>query len=287
MTIFTAACIQITSKTDVHENLKVSTELIRQAAAAGATFVGTPEVTNMMEPHKAAAREKAQLQTEDMTLAAYRRLASELTIWILAGSLVIKKPDDVRLANRSFLIRPDGSIAAQYDKIHMFDVELDSGESHKESRAYAPGDEAVLAETDWGLLGLTICYDVRFSHLYQTLVQAGAGILTVPAAFTHQTGLAHWKTLLRARAIENGAFVIAPAQCGQHSEKRKTFGHSMIIDPWGSVLAEMGEEPGFITAEINTEEIARRRQQIPNLQNNREFSRPKPTGVATATEQPI
>ncbi|MEH6546969.1 MAG: carbon-nitrogen hydrolase family protein [Sneathiella sp.] len=284
MSSFKAACIQITSKTDVHENLKISTELIREAAADGARFIGTPEVTNMLEPHKAAAREKAQLQADDVTLANFRQLADELDTWILAGSLVIKKPDDDRLANRSFLIRPDGTIAAQYDRIHMFDIELDTGESHKESKAYAPGDRAVLAETPWGQIGLSICYDVRFAHLYQALAQDGAGIFTVPAAFTHTTGLAHWEILLRARAIENGAYVIAPAQCGQNSEKRRTFGHSMIISPWGEILAEMGEDPGYIIADIDTDAITRRRQQIPNLRNNRDFSLSSGDYVATAAE---
>ena len=281
---FKAACVQLTSKTDVHENLKITMGLIREAAADGATFIGTPEVTNMLEPHKTAAREKAQLQNDDVTLASFRQLADELDIWILAGSLVIKKPDDNRLANRSFLIRPDGTIATQYDKIHMFDVELDTGESHKESRAYAPGDLAVLAETPWGQIGLSVCYDVRFAHLYQALAQAGAGIFTVPAAFTYTTGLAHWEILLRARAIENGAFIIAPAQCGQNSEKRRTYGHSMIINPWGEILAEMGEEPGFITADIDTDEIVRRRQQIPNLRNNRDFTFSSSDNVVTAAE---
>ncbi|USG60711.1 carbon-nitrogen hydrolase family protein [Sneathiella marina] len=284
MPAFKAACIQITSKTDVHENLKTATELIREAAAEGANFIGTPEVTNMLEPHKAAAREKAQLQNDDVTLASFRQLADELDTWILAGSLVIKKPNEDRLANRSFLIRPDGSIAAQYDKIHMFDVELDTGESHKESRAYAPGDKAVIAQTPWGQIGLSVCYDVRFAHLYQALAQAGAGIFTIPAAFTHTTGLAHWEILLRARAIENGAYVIAPAQCGQNSEKRRTYGHSMIINPWGEKIAEMGEETGFITADIDTDQIKRRRQQIPNLKNNRDFTFEPAIYDATAAE---
>lgn len=283
MSSFRAACIQITSKTKVEDNLKMAVELIREAAADGATFIGTPEVTNMLEPHKAAAREKAQLQEDDVTLANFRQLADELDTWILAGSLVIKNPDDDRLANRSFLIRPDGAIAAQYDKIHMFDVELDTGETHKESRAYAPGDKAVLAETPWGQIGLSVCYDVRFAHLYQALAQAGAGIFTVPAAFTHTTGLAHWEILLRARAIENGAYIIAPAQCGQNSEKRRTFGHSMIINPWGEILAELAEEPGFIAADIDTNEIARRRQQIPNLRNNSDFTLVPADFVASTT----
>ncbi|MAL78444.1 MAG: amidohydrolase [Sneathiella sp.] len=284
MSSFTAACVQITSKGDVQENLAAATALIRKAAAAGADLITTPEVTNMLEPNKAKARAQAQLQEEDVTLRAFRDLASETGVWILAGSLVIKKPDDDRLANRSVLIRPDGEIAATYDKIHMFDVELDTGESHKESRAYAPGDTARLAETPWGLLGMTVCYDVRFAHLYQQLALGGAGIVTVPAAFTATTGDAHWHTLLRARAIENGCFVIAPAQCGQHSEKRFTYGHSLIIDPWGKVLADGGEDPGIITAHIDMDQVARRRQQIPNLRNIRDFRLAGPEAATKAAE---
>ncbi|MCC3303200.1 carbon-nitrogen hydrolase family protein [Sneathiella sp. HT1-7] len=284
MSSFTAACVQMTSKGNVQENLYLATALIREAASAGADFIATPEVTNMLEPHKSEARAKAQFQENDITLKAFRALAEETGKWILAGSLVIKNPDDDRLANRSFLIRPDGDIAAQYDKIHMFDVELDTGESHKESRAYAPGDAAQLAETTWGMFGMSVCYDVRFPHLYQKLALAGAGVLTVPAAFTATTGEAHWHILLRARAIENGAFVIAPAQCGQHTEKRHTYGHSLIIDPWGKILAEAGEEPGFVTAEINMAEVTRRRQQIPNLRNIRDFSMHAPDSVADAAE---
>jgi predicted amidohydrolase len=284
MSSFTAACVQLTSKGNVQENLDVATALIKEAASAGADFIATPEVTNMLEPHKAEARAKAQFQEDDITLQAFRSLAEETGKWILAGSLVIKKPDDDRLANRSFLIRPDGRIAAQYDKIHMFDVELDTGESHKESRAYAPGNAAHLVETTWGTVGMTVCYDVRFAHLYQKLALAGAGVFTVPAAFTATTGQAHWHVLLRARAIENGAFVIAPAQCGQHTEKRSTYGHSMIIDPWGRILAEAGEEPGFIVAEINMADIAKRRQQIPNLRNIRDFTVQPPASVANAAE---
>ncbi len=284
MSSFTAACIQLTSKGDVQENLDVATALIREAAAAGADVIATPEVTNMLEPNKAEARAKAQLQDDDVTLKAFRALAEETGKWILAGSLVIKKPDDDRLANRSFLIRPDGSIAAQYDKVHMFDVELSNGETHKESRAYAPGNSAQLVETPWIPFGLSVCYDVRFAHLYQQLALAGAGVLTVPAAFTATTGRAHWHVLLRARAIENGAFVIAPAQCGQHSEKRWTFGHSLIIDPWGEILAEAAEEPCFITAKIDTTEVGKRRQQIPNLRNIREFTLDASEAVANAAE---
>lgn len=272
MTKFKAACIQLTSTTEPAENLKSSLDLMTQAVGAGADFVSTPEVTNMMEPYKVAAREKAALEEEDVTLDAYRNFAAKHGKWIHAGSLVIKKPDDDRLANRSFLISPDGQIAAKYDKIHMFDVQLDNGESHKESSAYAPGDRAVSVPLPWGQLGMTICYDVRFSHLYQTLaLKGGAEIFTVPAAFTHTTGLAHWHTLLRTRAIENGAFIITAAQCGHHSKKRRTFGHSLIIDPWGEILADGGDNPGFIVADIDMAQVTKRRAQIPNLKNIRPF----------------
>ncbi len=272
MTSFTAACIQMTSGTDPEENLKVSSDLIREAISQGADFIATPEVTNMLEPYKVEAKRKAQLQEDDITLAAYRALAAEHKKWIMAGSLVIKKPDDDRLANRCFLINPDGNIAAWYDKIHMFDVELDNGETHKESNAYAPGERAVTTGTPWGRLGLAICYDVRFAHLFQDLAINGqAEMFTVPAAFTHTTGKAHWHTLLRARAIENGAFIIAPGQCGHHSETRHTFGHSLIIDPWGKVLADGGEEPGVVIADIDMTQVERRRRQIPNLKNLRPY----------------
>ncbi|MEH6476264.1 MAG: carbon-nitrogen hydrolase family protein [Sneathiella sp.] len=272
MTKFTAACIQMTSGIDPEENLKISSALIEEAISKGADFISTPEVTNMMEPHKAAAREKAAFEDDDLTLKAFQKLAQKHQKWIQAGSLVIKKPDEDRLANRSFLISPDGTIAAKYDKIHMFDVALDNGEQHKESSAYAPGTKAVTAVTPWGKLGLAICYDVRFAHLFQDLaLKGGAEMFTVPAAFTHTTGSAHWHTLLQARAIENGAYVIAAAQCGYHSEKRRTYGHSLIIDPWGNVLADGGDDPCVITAEIDMASVAKRRSQVPNLKNIRPY----------------
>ncbi len=272
MTKFTAACIQMTSGIDPEDNLKISSALIEEAISKGADFISTPEVTNMMEPHKAAAREKAAFEDDDLTLKAFRKLAQKHQKWIQAGSLVIKKPDEDRLANRSFLIAPDGTVAAKYDKIHMFDVALDNGEQHKESSAYAPGTKAVTADTPWGKLGLAICYDVRFAHLFQDLaLKGGAEMFTVPAAFTHTTGIAHWHTLLQARAIENGAYVIAAAQCGYHSEKRRTYGHSLVIDPWGNVLADGGDDPCVITAEIDMASVAKRRSQVPNLKNIRPY----------------
>ena len=273
MTSFTAACIQLTSGKDPAENLKLTTDLIEEAASSGADFITTPEVTNMMEPHKAAAREKAQLEDDDLTLKAFKELALKHNTWIHAGSLVIKKPDDDRLANRAFVINPKGNIVAKYDKIHMFDVELDNGETHKESSAYAPGEQAVTTDLPWGRLGLSICYDIRFSHLFQDLtVKGSAEILVTPAAFTYTTGSAHWHVLQRARAIENGCFVISATQCGQHSEKRRTYGHSLIIDPWGEVLADGGEEIGITMATIDMTQVAKRRQQVPNLKNFRDYT---------------
>ncbi|WP_169546323.1 carbon-nitrogen hydrolase family protein [Sneathiella aquimaris] len=285
MSKFTAACVQMTSGTDPIENLQVSSDLIRQSISEGADFIATPEVTNLMEPNKAAARDIAQYEEDDITLKAFRALAMDHKKWVMAGSLVIKKPDDDRLANRSFLIAPDGSIAGKYDKIHMFDVALENGESHKESNAYAPGEKAVTVQTDWATIGMTICYDVRFSHLFQDLAQkGGATIFTTPAAFTHTTGKAHWHVLQRARAIENGAFVIAPAQCGHHSKKRHTYGHSLIIDPWGEVLADGGDDIGVILAEIDVAETQKRRQQVPNLKNSRPYSLSLGNDQQTAAE---
>ncbi len=273
MTSFTAACIQLTSGKDPVENLKVTSDLIEEAAASGADFITTPEVTNMMEPHKAAAREKAQLEEDDITLKALRELAAKHEKWIHAGSLVIKNPDDDRLANRAFVISPKGDVVAKYDKIHMFDVELGNGETHKESSAYAPGDQAVTTNLPWGRLGLSICYDIRFAHLFQDLtMKGGAEILVTPAAFTYTTGSAHWHVLQRARAIENGCFVISATQCGKHSEKRRTYGHSLIIDPWGEILADGGEDIGITMATIDMEQVAKRRQQVPNLQNFRDYT---------------
>ncbi|MBE7636552.1 carbon-nitrogen hydrolase family protein [Sneathiella sp. P13V-1] len=273
MSSFTAACIQLTSGTEPAENLKVTTELVEEAALSGADFISTPEVTNMMEPHKAAAREKAQFEEDDITLKALKELAAKHEKWIHAGSLVIKKPDEDRLANRAFVINPKGEVTAKYDKIHMFDVELDNGETHKESSAYAPGEVAVTTDFPWGRCGLSICYDIRFSHLFQELARnGGAEFFVTPAAFTYTTGSAHWHILQRARAIENGCFVIAAAQCGRHSEKRQTYGHSIIVDPWGEILADGGEEIGITMATLDMEQVAKRRQQVPNLKNIRDFT---------------
>ncbi|SLN10211.1 carbon-nitrogen hydrolase family protein [Oceanibacterium hippocampi] len=278
---FTAACVQINGSADWRENLEATSALIREAKLGGADLVATPEVTNMLGGGR-RTREEARPQDDDPSLASYRTLAAELKIWLLLGSLTLKKQDDERLANRSFLIGPDGAIAASYDKIHMFDVALENGETHRESKNFAPGDTAVLADLPWGRLGLSVCYDVRFPHLYRRLAKGGADILSVPAAFTRTTGEAHWHVLLRARAIENGAFVIAPAQCGSHADGRQTYGHSLIVAPWGEVLADGGTEPGLILATIETGEIGKARRRVPSLENDRAITGPaeRPTRAA-------
>lgn len=270
MTRLIAACIQMRSGTEPAANVAAASALIRQAAGQGATFIATPEMTNLLDIRPGMARAKVRREAEDESLPALRALAAELGITLLAGSLAIALEDDERFANRSFLIGPDGRILARYDKIHMFDVEVGDGQTYRESRAYRPGTEAVLATAPFGQLGLTICYDLRFPHLYRRLAQAGAEILTIPAAFTRVTGEAHWHVLIRARAIETGCFVIAPAQGGKHEDGRETFGHSLIVSPWGEVLAEApGTEPGIVMSEIDLAEVAKARGRIPSLGNDK------------------
>lgn len=271
MTIIRAACVQMRSGAEVAPNVAAATALVRQAAEAGAMLIATPEMTNLLDIRPGMARPKIVSQDDDATLAAFRALAVELGVWLLLGSIAVTVEDDDRFANRSFLIGPDGKIIAQYDKIHMFDVEVGDGQTYRESRAYRPGTSAVLAETAFGPVGMTICYDLRFPALYRTLAQAGAQILTVPAAFTRVTGEAHWHVLLRARAIETGCFVIAPAQGGKHEDGRETFGHSLIISPWGEILAEAdGDEPGVIWADLDLDQVAKARARIPSLGNDRD-----------------
>jgi|TARA_B100000614_G_scaffold222210_1_gene209879 predicted amidohydrolase len=263
------------SSCDVAENIAAAKTLVREAASKGADLVMTPEMTSLLVTRTSDLFDKAREEKDDEALAAFRALAKEKGIWLLLGSLPIRL-SDAKVANRSFLLSPEGEVAASYDKIHMFDVDLEVGESYRESRNYEPGAEAVLARLPWGRIGLTICYDVRFPQLYRTLAQAGADFLTVPAAFTRQTGEAHWHTLLRARAIETGCFVFAPAQGGKHECGRETYGHSLIIAPWGEVLAEAAnDEPGVILAGIDMERIASARRKVPSLGHDRGFILPE------------
>lgn len=248
--------------------------LIEQAVAGGATFILTPEGSNLLQRSKKAFAQTAVEPEHDVFVQGVRALAKIHAVAILIGSALVKRPDGL-YANRSMLILPDGKVAATYDKIHMFDVDLPTGESHRESALYAPGDRAVLADAPFAKVGLSICYDVRFPHLYRALSRAGAEILTVPAAFTVPTGQAHWRTLLTARAIENGAFVLAPAQGGAHEDGRSTYGRSIVIAPWGEVLALADhDEPGVLFADLDLDAVAKARTAVPNLINGREFTGP-------------
>jgi predicted amidohydrolase len=273
VTAFRAACVQLRSTDDVAENIRDTVRWVREAAARGATFIATPENTTLMAPDGGAKLAQSCDEAHDPALPVFSALAKELKVWILIGSLAIKVSDS-KTANRCFLFAPDGGIRARYSKIHLFDVQLASGETYRESNTVAGGGEAVVAETDMGKIGLSICYDLRFPQLYRKLAQKGAFAFTVPSAFTVPTGSAHWHVLLRARAIENGAFVIAPAQGGTHANGRNTYGHSLMVAPWGEVLAEAGTEPGVIIADIDPALAAEARAKVPNLQHDREFAGP-------------
>lgn len=265
--------MQLTSTGEPAENIAAASTLIRQAKADGADLVMTPEMTNLMEPRRRAMLERVQPEEEDAAVAAFAALAADLGIWLLAGSLALKLQGD-KAANRSILFAPSGRIAARYDKIHMFDVDIPDGQSYRESKAYRAGDSAVVADLPWGRLGMTVCYDLRFPYLYRALAHAGAGFLSVPAAFTRFTGHAHWHVLLRARAIETGCFVFAPAQCGEHAEGRQTYGHSLIVAPWGEILADGGEAPGIAMAEIDPGRIEKARAMVPSLTHDRAVAAP-------------
>lgn len=274
------ALVQLTSGNTPSANLLCVEGYIREAHAGGARFVLTPETTNIISSSRKQQTDVLNTESDDSTLARLRALAKELDIWLLIGSLGLKTGHaDGRFANRSFLISPDGGIAARYDKIHMFDVDLGNGEVYRESSGYRPGIKATLARTDIGNIGMTICYDMRFPDLYRQLAQAGAEILTVPAAFTVPTGRAHWEALLRARAIENGCFVLAPAQVGTHdcggTPPRKTYGHSLAISPWGEVLADGGETEGVTFVDLDLNDVAKARAKIPSLTHDRDFEPPE------------
>jgi len=267
---FKAAMIQMRSGLSPAANSDEAVRMIGEAKSAGADYVLTPEMTNILAARSEQLFSVVVEEEADASLATLREVARKLGIYVHIGSLAIKISPD-RAANRSFLIDPKGDILARYDKIHMFDVDLAGGESYRESRNYRPGELAVLADLPWGRLGLTVCYDLRFPALYRALAEAGATMLAIPSAFTKQTGEAHWHVLMRARAIENGSFVFAAAQGGKHENGRDTYGHSLIVDPWGRIIAEGGTEPGVIMAEINPAEVASARARIPSLQHGRRF----------------
>ena len=286
MTVFRAAGVQMRTGLEVAANVAEAERLIRAAASDGADYVLTPEMTTILDRDRERLLAAIRPEESDPSLARFRILASELRLFLHIGSMAIKlgetgsSPGQPAIANRSFLIAPDGSLLARYDKIHMFDVDLAGGESYRESAVFRPGDAAVVAPLPWGSLGMTVCYDLRFPQLYRALAQSGADFLSVPSAFTVPTGEAHWHVLLRARAIENGAFVFAPAQCGEHAEGRRTFGHSLIVAPWGEVLAEASDAVGVITAEIDTDRIAKARRMVPSLHHDRPFARPPKAELA-------
>ncbi len=270
------ALVQLSASDDPGVNLPQTLAYVREAATRGARFVLTPEVTNCVSASR--SHQKSVLRTEDRdeTLAAIRELARELDIWVLIGSLALSLDDDDRFVNRSFLIAPSGQVTARYDKIHMFDVTISAEETYKESAGYRPGDQAVVAQVDRVGVGLSICYDIRFPHLYRDLCKAGAQIIVVPSAFAVDTGVAHWEVLLRSRAIENGAFVLAPAQCGTHAASkgrtRKTYGHSKAVDPWGQVLASASSEPGVTLVDLDLDAVETARRRIPSLTHDRIYT---------------
>ncbi len=274
-----SALIQLTVSDDPAANLPVTLDLVRKAAAGGAEFVLTPELTNGLSSSRSHQRSVFRHEEDDPTLAALRAEAQAAGVWLMIGSLGLLTHDaDGRFANRSLLVAPDGSVAARYDKIHMFDVNVSETEVYRESEGYRPGTRAVVAETPFARIGMTVCYDVRFPALYRRLAQGGAQVITVPAAFNHITGAAHWETLLRARAIETGCFVLAPAQTGFHPETngkgRRTHGHSLAIAPWGEILADAGTEPGVTFVDLDLARVDEARRRVPSLSHDRDFAGP-------------
>jgi predicted amidohydrolase len=267
---FRAGLVQLCAGTDMVRNAEAVCDLVREACRLGAELVATPEMTNVIEARRDALLGKVTEEAADPVVAALRELACERAIHILIGSVALRSGD--RLVNRSLLVAPDGAIAARYDKIHMFDVDLDGGETYRESRTYRPGERAGVADLPWGKLGLTVCYDVRFPGLYRCLAQAGAEFITVPSAFTRQTGAAHWHVLHQARAIETGSFILAPAQGGRHESGRDTYGHTLAVSPWGEILAEAGgDAPGVVVCDIDPAAVATARRRIPALAHDRPF----------------
>ena len=272
---FKVALLQMRSGLEPAANLKAVLAGIDEAKRGGADYVQTPEMTNILSPRREQLFTKIVGEEHDASLATLREVARKLSIYIHIGSLAIKASPE-KAANRSFLIDRKGDIIARYDKIHMFDVDLAGGESYRESNTYRPGELAVVADLPWGRLGLTVCYDLRFPALYRALAEAGASFLAIPSAFTKQTGEAHWHVLMRARAIETGCYVLAAAQGGKHENGRETFGHSLVVDPWGKVIAEGGTEPGVIFVDIDPAQVAAARGRIPSLLHGRRFELVEP-----------
>jgi deaminated glutathione amidase len=268
------ALIQNCAERDMAPSIAALEPLIRAAAKDKAQFILLPEMAAMLEPDSAQVLAKAKSEAEDPALKSFRALARDTQTWVLVGSLLFKEPGKARMVNRSLLVDPSGAITARYDKLHLFDVDVGDGQFYKESATVEPGERAVLGATPWGLMGFSICYDLRFAYLYRALAQAGAAMLAVPAAFTYATGKAHWHILARARAIETGSFVLAPNQCGTHAEGRKTWGHSLIVDPWGEMLADGGEDVGVVSATIDLDAVAEARRKIPALKHDRSFPAP-------------
>lgn len=271
--VFRAACVQVNAGIDMAANIATVVGLATEARQQGADMVFLPENAVMMQAGRANVLAEARTEDEHPALAAFRALARETGLWVHGGTLHVRLPDG-RAANRTLVINPAGDIVGRYDKIHMFDVDLANGESYRESATFQPGGQAIIVDLPWGRLGLSVCYDIRFAALYRALAQAGADIITIPAAFTRPTGEAHWHILQRARAIETGCWVISPAQTGVHANDRKTYGHSLIIDPWGTIVADAGLDPGLIIADIDVGKVAEVRAMVPSLGHDRAFTGP-------------
>ncbi len=269
---FTVGLVQMCTGNDLIHNINQAEEYIHTAVEKGAQFVMTPEQTSLMELSNDLLLAKTTVQEEDIALQRFSAIAKNLNIYLLIGSLAIRNPSNTKLYNRSFLLGPDGHIITHYDKLHMFDIQLENGESYKESQKYQAGQKAAIADLPWGILGMTICYDLRFPHLYRQLAQKGAQYISIPSAFTQTTGRAHWEILLRARAIENGCYIFAPAQSGIHDNKRQTYGHSMIVSPWGDIVAQAQPHENVIVASIDTQFCQHVRKQIPSLQHDNIFT---------------
>jgi deaminated glutathione amidase len=281
---FRVACVQNCAERDMAPSIAALEPLIRGAAKDGAQLIVLPEMATMIEPQNAKVLEKAVVEAADPGLKRFRELARETGSWILVGSLLVKADGEKRVVNRSYMLSSAGEIAAHYDKLHLFDADLASGEVYRESATVKAGSRAMLAPSPWGPIGLSVCYDLRFAYLYRALAQAGAGYLAIPAAFTYTTGKAHWHVLVRARAIETGSYAFAANQGGTHAEGRRTWGHSLIVDPWGEVLADGGENVGWITADVDPARVQEARRMIPALRHDRSFGKPQRAGAERAAE---